>query len=171
MTKKGSKRNRKDPDVAKVVNEIGYEVEQVLKSHNEEKYFEEIILLYSLIENLLKFSVFVKIFWGKVAEKELSKEEAVKLSGFCWRLSFYDALNIGLSLDVIDFDLYKAIEKVKDERNDVIHQLWIYEHRRNPVELKKQLEMLARVGKQLAAISARLTNQIGVEELLKIRLS
>lgn len=173
MAKKRSKTDREDIDIEKMVNEVGYEVEKVLKSHNEEKYFEEIIVLYNLIENLLKYSVFLKIFREKINEEGLSREELLKMSGFCWRLGFHDALNIGLCVGVIEFGLYKRIEKVKKERNDVIHQLWIYEHRRDAVELRGRLEMLARVEKQVAGITAQLAAEITaeglVERLLKIR--
>ena len=164
-------KQKDDFNIVKIVNKIGEEVEKVLKSHNVEKYFEEIMLLYSLIENLLKWLVFVKIFWEKMGEKELDKEELGKLRPFCRQLRFYDALNIGLSMKLIDFNLYKKMDKVRKERTDVTHQLWIYEHRRNPLELRKTLEMLAGVAKELAKISARLTNQIGVEGIYKISLS
>lgn len=159
-----------DLDIRKTVNEIGEEVEQVLESRNKEKYFEEIILLYSLIENLLKWSVFVKIFREKIDERELSKEELITLSDFCRKLTFYNALNVSLSVKLTDFNLYKKIDKVRNERNDVIHQLWIYNRRRNPLVLKKTLEMLAGVAKQLARITSRLTDEIGVEEIYKIGL-
>lgn len=173
MENKRSKTYKEDIDIKKVANEVVYEVEEVLKSHNEEKYFEEIIVLYNLIENLLKYTVFLKIFREKINEEGLSKEELLKMSGFCWRLGFHDALNIGMCVGVIEFGLYMRIEKVKKERNDVIHQLWIYEHRRDATELRGRLEMLARVGRQVAGITEELADEITaeglVERLLKIR--
>lgn len=141
-----------------------------MESRNKEKYFEEIILLYSLIENLLKWSVFVKIFREKIDEKELSKEELITLSDSCRKLTFYNALNISLFVKLTDFNLYKKIDKVRNERNNVIHQLWIYDHRRNPLVLRKTLKMLAGVAKQLASTANRLTDEIGVEEIYKISL-
>lgn len=169
MTKKRSRAMQNDFDIVKTVNEIGEEVEQVLESHNEKKYFEEIMLLYSLIENLLKWLIFVKAIW-EIEEEKHADEEWSKLYSFCGGLNFYTALNIGLSLKLIGFNLYKKIDKVRKERNDVAHQLWIYEHRRNPLELRKTLEMLTRIAKQLAKILEKLTNEIGVEEVYKLRL-
>jgi hypothetical protein len=59
---------------------------------------------------------------------------------------------------------------VIDERNDVVHQLWIYEHRSNARVLRKTLEMLAKVARQLARASLRVTNEIGLEEVYEIEL-
>lgn len=169
-------------DIVRIVNGIGEEVELVLKSHNEEKYFEEIMLLNSLIENLLKWSAFVKILWerGKeiklhksVEEKRLQQmlDEVEKLGSFYKRLDFYSALNIGLSINLIGFNLYKRIDKVRIERNNVTHQLWIYGNRRNSLVLRKTLERLAGVARQLARITDQLTDEIGVEEVYKMSLA
>jgi hypothetical protein len=155
--------------IVEVVNRIGEEVERVLGSYTEEKYFEEIMLLYSLIENLLKWSLFVKIFWDRM-DKEPNGKELTKLSSFCGDLSFYNALNMGLSLKLIDFTLYNKMDKVRLERNDIIHQLWIYDHRSNPVVLRKTLEKLATVAKQLTSVVSQLTNEIGVEGIYKLKL-
>ena len=81
--------------------------------------------MYSFIENLLKWLVFVKIMWMK-ADKELSRKEMKELEKFCKHLRFYDALEAGLMIDLVDFNLYKRINDVRKERNDVLHQFWIY---------------------------------------------
>jgi len=163
-------KQKDDFNIVKVVNEIGKEVSQVLKHNNEEKYFEEIMLLYSLIENLLKWTVFMKISWDRRGDKELSRKDLDNLRYFCKQLRFYDALNIGLFVELIGLNLYKEIDKVKEERTDVTHQLWIYEHRRDPVELRKTLEMLAGVASKLVKISESLGKEIGGTEIYKRRL-
>jgi len=159
-----------DFHIFETVNRIGEEVDEVLKRHSVEKYFEEILLLYSLIENLLKWSVFVKILWDRTAKKDLGKQELFKLRGFCRGLRFSDALNVGLSLGLVDFDLYEKIDEVRTERTDVTHQLWIYEHRGKPVELRKNLEMLRRASKELIKVAEKLGRKIGVERIYQIRL-
>ena len=157
-------------NIIETVNKIGEEVEEILKRNNVAKYFEEILLLYSLIENVLKWSVFVKILWEKTEETELGEEELKKLRSFCRGLRFSDALNIGLSLKLIDFGLYKKIDEVRTERTDVTHQLWIYEHRRNPMELRKNLEMLEGASKELVKVAEKMGAEIGVERIYQIIL-
>jgi len=156
-------------DITQAINEIAEEINSVLNSRNKEKYFEEIVLLYSFIENLLKWLVFVKILWKKPGE-ELTHEEVNKLKSFCKRLNFYNALNVSYSIDLIDSNLYSGIDKVRDERNNVIHQFWIYSHRNNLLVLRKKLEKLARVANQLVGIFNQLTREVGVEEVYKIFL-
>jgi len=58
-------------DITRSINEIAEEINLVLNSRSKERYFEEIIMLYSFIENLLKWLVFVKILWQK-SDKELT---------------------------------------------------------------------------------------------------
>ena len=128
MAKKSTRKEY--ADITQVINEIAEEINSVLNSCNKEKYFEEIVLLYSFIENLLKWLVFVKILWRKTGE-ELTREEVNKLESFCKRLNFYNALNVAYSIDLIDSNLYRGIDAVREERNDVIHQFYIYTHRNN----------------------------------------
>jgi len=156
-------------NIVQTVNDIGEEVDSVLELRNKGKYFEEIVLLYSLIENLLKWSVFMKIIWGK-SDRQLHPDEVDKLRSFCRRLDFRTALNTGLSLDLIDLSLYKRMNRIRKERNDVIHQLWIYDNRRNWVILRRTLERLARVAREMAKVTNHLTDEIGIEEIYKIAL-
>lgn len=156
-------------NIVRTVNDIGEEVDLVLESRNKEKYFEGIVLLYSFIENLLKWLIFVKIIWGK-SDRVLHPDEVEKLRSFCRRLDFFTALNAGLSLDLIDLSLYRRIDRVRRERNDLIHQLWIYDNRRNSVILRKILERLARVARRMAEVMEQLTSVIGVEDIYEIAL-
>jgi hypothetical protein len=171
MKKKGSKEQKGDFDIVKTVNEIGREVGEILESSREEKYFEEIMLLYSLIENLLKWLIFVEICRGKNwGEDELNKKDIGNLRHFCGQLRFYDALNVGLSIHLISVELYGEMEKVRKERSDVTHQLWIYQHRREPIKLRKDLEMLVGVAKKLAGVTERIINEVDTYEVQKMRL-
>jgi len=160
---------KKYNNITQTINDIAEEINSVLNSRNKEKYFEKIILLYSFIENVLKWLVFIEILWEK-ADKELPQEEVDKLRSFCVELSFYNALNIALSINLIDFKLYKRINAIRKERNNVIHQFWIYRQRNNLLVLRKKLEKLARVSNQLVGIFNQLTQEIGVEEIYEIFL-
>jgi len=156
-------------DIVEAINSIGEEIESVLQSRDKEKYFQSIILLYSLIENVLIWSVFVKAVWEKSRE-QLSAEQMNRLHSFCQRLNFYTALNMALFMDLIDFGLYRRIDAIRNERNDVVHQLWLYAHRQDPFVLRKRLEKLARIASGLAKIVEQLTDEIGVDDIRKIIL-
>jgi hypothetical protein len=156
-------------DITRSINEIAEEINLVLNSRSKERYFEEIIMLYSFIENLLKWLVFVKILWQK-SDKELTQKEANKLRSFCKKLNFYNALYMAFSIDLIDFSLYKRIDMIREERNNVIHQFWMYSHRNNLLVLRKKLEKLAGVASQLVGIFNQLTQEVGVDEVYEIFL-
>jgi len=153
--------------IVQIINEVAEEINSILNNMNKKRYFEGITLLYSFIENILKWMVFVKILWGK-ANRELSQKEVEKLKSFCKNLKFYNALNIALSVDLIDFELYEKINSIRKERNNVIHQFWIYSHRNNFLVLRKKLEKLAKVANELVEIFNRLTQEIGIEEVYEI---
>ena len=162
-------------NIVEIINGIGEEVESVLETRNKEKYFEEIMLLYSLVENLLKWLIFMKAIWGRTQKGVDISQKAYlgawgKLEDFCRNLSFYYALNIGLALDAIDPTLYKKLDQVRKERNDISHQLWILSKRQNKLVLRKNLEKLANVTKQLCQVTQQLTDQMGVEEIYTFKL-
>ena len=156
-------------DITQSINEIAEEINLVLNSRSKERYFEEIIMLYSFIENLLKWLVFVKILWQK-SDKELTQKEANKLRSFYKKLNFYNALYMAFSIDLIDFSLYKRIDMIREERNNVIHQFWMYSQRNNLLVLRKKLEKLAGVANQLVGIFNQLTQEVGVDEVYEIFL-
>ncbi len=54
------------------------------------------------------------------------------------------------------------------ERNNVVHQLWIYRHRHNPLVIRKKLEKLALVTNDLVGVSNRILERIGVNEILEL---
>lgn len=154
------------------INEIGAEIDSILENRDKEKYFESILLLYSLIEDLLKWSVFVKVLVRKENVDELpSKKEFLSMYSFCKNLSWYTALNIGLSVDLIDFDLYRRVDKMRRDRNDIIHKLWVHKHRKNFSALRRRLEGTTRVSKQVVKIVNQLADESGAEELYNMILA
>lgn len=165
-----SKAEKPKGDITDIISSIGEEINSVLNTSREEQYFYGIILLYSLIENLLKWLVYLKILWDK-SRKKMSVEEAREIQSFCKGLTFYEVLRIGISTDVINFRLYKEIDNVRSERNDVVHQLWIYEQRKNFLVLRKKLEEFSRIANELIGIFNRLTGEITVDEVYEIFLA
>jgi hypothetical protein len=162
------KRNKYN-DITQAINKIADEVNSVLNNCCKLKYFEDIILLYSFIENLLKWLLFVKTLWEK-AQEQLTQDELTRLRFSCKSLSFHKALNKALEIKLINSRLYKRVDSVRKERNNVIHQFWVYTHRANLVVLRKKLEKLARVANELVAIFNRLTKKVGVDEVYEIFL-
>jgi len=159
-------------DIRDVINKTAEEVNAVLDGRIEEKYFDNIVLLYSFIENLLKWSIYVRIHWEKSKlVKEMSKKEFDRVEQFCRNLHFYNSLQIALLIDLVDFDLYQRIDKVRCDRNDIIHQLWMYAHRSDLKELRTHLENLAGVANELVGLCNRLTQEIGVDEVWQMALS
>ena len=115
----------------------------------------------------MKWLVFVKTLWKK-ADKELPQEGVDKLQSFCKKLNFYNALSVAVFIDLVDFNLHKRLDAIRQERNNMIHQFWIYSQRNNSLVLRKKLEKLARVTNQLVGIFNQLTKEVGVEEVYEI---
>ena len=90
--------------------------------------------------------------------------------GICKNLTFHNALNIGFAIDLFDRDLFQKIESIRGERNNILHQLWIYEHWNKVSVLRKRLENLAKVSNELVGIFNGLTGEIGIEAIYKMFL-
>lgn len=155
-------------DITETINNIADEIDSVLNDRKTEKYFDGIVLLYSFIENLLKWLVFVKLLWE--ANRVLTDEETKTLQQFCKRLTFYNAQHIAFSVSIIDWRLFKRIDAIRQERNDVLHQFWLYAHRSNNLVLRKKLEKVAGVASALVESFNNLTQEIGLDEVYEIIL-
>ena len=164
---KNKNTNKNNKNIADVVNQIRVEVNIDLDEKRKEKYFQDVVLLYSFIENILKWLIFNKILWDK-STRELDTQEVYSLSNFIKNSSFYLSLRIALSINLISFELYKKIEKVKSDRNNLVHQMWIYEHRNNFRIIRKKLEELADISSQLTIIINKLVKKIGISDVLNI---
>lgn len=151
-------------DMVDITSEIAEETNSILNERCTERYFEQIVLLYSFIENLLKWLVFIKILWDKTEKGSIVKQLG-KVKKFCKRLTFINALNMAYSIDLIDFKLYEKLDSIREERNDIVHQLWIYTHRDNKLVLRKKLEKLAHTANKLVGIFNKLTDEIGVDDV------
>jgi hypothetical protein len=85
-----------ETNVADVINTIAAEVNMVLNKRQKEQYFDKVVLLYSFIENLLKWIVYIDIVWHQTKRYHKSnilvtEEEEKDIRKFCKRLRFYDA--------------------------------------------------------------------------------
>jgi len=160
--------NKSDFNIADVINKIAEEINETLEDRHKDKYFEDVVLIYSFMENVLKWLVFIKIMWDK-SDRLLSLDEINSVRNFSKDLSFYNALRMAIVLDIIDMKLYKRIDDARKERNDVIHQFWLYAHRGNKLVLRKKLEKLARIAGNLVGHMNDLVEDIGLDETLDIK--
>lgn len=72
-----------------------------------------------------------------------------------------------MAIGRIDYRLYRKLDGIRDERNDVIHRLWIYLHRQNRAVIRKKLEKLALVADELVGVCNKLVDEVGVDEILE----
>ena len=167
----GSVNQSHDFDIVETLNKISEEVNYVLNSNEKSKYFECVIVLFSLVENLIKWLIFVNILWTKSKEEiEMSQKEIRQLIRFCEDLSFKNASLMALSFNIIDFSLHKKIDKLRKDRNMLIHRCWEDKDMRHYAKLRKRLERLAEVSNELIGIFNKLTEEIGVDEVYNIQL-
>jgi len=163
-----SKRGARKLDMVDLINELGDEINRVLNTGNKQRYFECVILLYSFVENLLVWLLYVKTLWEMHSKPaEISSKELDDTERFFQRLSFYNSTWMALSTKLIDLDLWRRIDKLRKERNNMIHQLWLYEHRGDTSQLRKKLEELASAANDLVSIFKRLTKKVGVDEVYR----
>jgi len=156
-------------DIMEAINDIADEINTILDHCREEQYLYGVILLYSFIEDLLKWLLFVKLLWDK-SIRFLPDEEIERLQQYCKGLSFYNAQQITFAVGVVDWGLFSRIDTIRSERNDFVHQFWLHAHREDPSALRRKLESLAAVANDLVGIFNDLTENIGVNEVFEIFL-
>jgi hypothetical protein len=155
------------PNIIDAINDIAEEINTTLNDRLKDRYFDGVVLLFSFIENLLKSMVYVKLLWSK-SDRMIRADEVKAVRQYCKGLSFYDAQQVALALDLIDMKLYKRIDAIRKERNDVIHQFWLYVHRGNRLVLRKKLEKLAGVASSLVDSFNTLSDEVGVLDLIDV---
>ncbi len=158
-------------DMTDAINLLADEINVTLNTNRTEKYFESVILLYSFVENLLVWLLYINTLWEIYSKPvKISSKDMEDAERFFQRLSFYNSIWMALSTKLIDISLWRRIDKLRRERNSIVHQLWLYEHRGDTSQLRKKLEELAGVANDLVGIFKRLTKKIGVDEVYRIIL-
>ncbi len=153
------------PNIIDAVDDIGQDINAVLNNRQKDRYFDSIVLMYSFIENLLKSMVYVELMWNK-SSRILPPEEVKTARQYCKKMNFFEALQTSFLLDLIDWKLYKRIDAVRNERNDIIHQFWLYAHRGNRLVLRKKLEKLTGVASNLVGSFNKLSKKVGVMDII-----
>ena len=119
--------------------------------------------MYSTIENVLKWLVFVKVLWDK-SDRLLRQSETESLKAFCNRQDFYSALNLGLATGLIKHALFQRIDGIRRERNDILHQCYLFTHRRNHRVLRAKLKKVVSVAEELFTVLNNLIAETGADD-------
>ncbi|MCX6688871.1 MAG: hypothetical protein NTZ39_04150 [Methanoregula sp.] len=172
-----SKKTESKPHLLKILKKIGENLKSVLDENKEDEYFENIILNYSLIENLLKYSIYLKMTWNLTeiqSGQSVSREELLKkfksARDFCKNLSFYQAGELALGINLIEYPLYQKVSQIRKSRNNLIHQYWLFEYQKNPKKLKVILEGDIEASKEIVRILLTLQKEIGSEGVFDISI-
>lgn len=146
------------------LNNIGDEVNSVLNGNKVERYFECIIMLDGLLEYLTKWLTFVKILWDK-SKNEIRDGEAQTLRNFFTESSYATNLYLCYSTSLIDYPVFQELLRLKNQRNDFVHDFWLLSSQTLPSELREELEKLAHAANALVGIFNKLTEEVGVDEV------
>ncbi len=146
------------------VNKLAAYINTVLNRKRKTQYFESIALLHSFIEDLLKWLVFIQILWNKSKKGAIPDGEFEQLKQYCNQLSFYQLLNTGLCIDLLTHSLFRRLDQVRLERNQLVHQYWLYVHKGKAHILRKKLEKLAGVASTLVGKLNSLVEKTGIDE-------
>src|SRR5271157_3008892 len=103
---------RREYKLTNAVERVENEIRSILSKRQSTRYFEGIVLMYSLIENVLKWLVFLKILWDK-SGRALPPRETESLRQFCNQQDFYSALNLALITGLIKHALFRRIDLVR----------------------------------------------------------
>lgn len=187
-------------DIRDVVNNIGVEVEEIIKNERSPEYYGATVVLYSLIENLLKFLLCRKICWdlcegeatllnpkynryyplyfyarikrylkyifNKIFRKSQSATldlEFGKIAVQIQRYKFYKTINEAKKFELIDANLANKIHELRQMRNAVIHDAYMFEKRNDPVVMGKILLKAHSATVELISIYKRLMDEIDVD--------
>ena len=157
------------PNIIDVTNRIGEEVTATLENSNSELYYQETALVYSLVENLLKFLVATKDCWDKTSTKVDEAENKEKKTGITVPdeelkvdfevlrnkakvLKFNNAINRAYSLKLITDEQKEKLHTFRKERNDLVHQLYLFDNRNDPTIMKGKLLEAEAIAKELTEV-------------------
>lgn len=159
-------------NIIDVVNQIGEEVEKSLKENATNEFFKLTLLLYSLTENLLKYLVATQICWDESC-KQVDKEDEgkvytpdfIKIRETAKDYSFSVAIDKAKSLGLISEDLASRLHELRKERNDLIHELYLFQKRNDAEFMRKNLIKAEKIMMELVEIFEFLIyEEIGVDE-------
>ncbi len=166
-------------NIIDVINSLGKEVEDVIDNKKTTEYFKYTIILYSVTENFLKFLVATQECWdesGKQIEKSDKGQtydvDFGNIREKAKNYRFKNAIDKAKAQKLIPDELYAKIDKVREERNDFIHELWIFSERDNAEVMLKMLLNIRSIVIELTRIFEKLVyDEIGLgseDDFLKL---
>lgn len=161
--------DKKDINIISIINNIGDRVDKAIKNRDDREYLECLLILYNLIEYMLKWAVFFEGLW-RYADTTSNQKNFHKQWGewqnFCSkRMQFYTANNIAMSMGIIDFQMYQRLDDIRAKRNDLIHKLIIHTQTKNAKDMHTKLTNASDIAKKLAEIVDDLIIKIGFDEI------
>lgn len=142
-----------DKNVIDFISDAWKEVAEILNRKKNDKYFYAILLCFTLIEDTLRLTVFTQLAMEIVPTGEKSdvigKREYFYYQDYFMKYfretDFYNLIRWALALKIIDSKLFKELDKTRDERNNLVHKLYLEKKRKNNVYLRKKLEFYGRI--------------------------
>lgn len=89
------------------INSLSESINAILDNKQKEKYFESIVVLYSFIEDVMKWLVLMQIIWNKSEKRVMPAGQLEEIIKFCNRLNFDNLLQIGNSIGLLDYSFFK----------------------------------------------------------------
>jgi hypothetical protein len=159
-------------NIIEVVNQIGDEVEQSLTNNDINEFFKQTILLLSLTENLLKYLVATKICWDESCIQSEKSDKGEEYSVDFGEIrdkakdySFNVTIDRARALGLISEDLKNRLHELRKERNDLIHELYLFQERNDAEFMRENLIRVKGIVMELTAIFEELIyEEIGVDE-------
>lgn len=157
-------------NIIETINQIGVEVDQSLKKNDSNEFFKQSLLLYSLIENLLKYLVATKICWDESCKQmdNQNKDQEYTIDFEIIKnkakdYSFSVTIDKARALGLLSNDLKNRLHELRKERNDLIHELYLFQQRNNIEFMRENLIKLKDIIMELIPIFENLIfNDIGV---------
>jgi len=156
-------RRRRLYKLTNAVTRVENDVKAILARRQSARYFEGIVLMYSLIENILRWLVFLKVVWDK-SDRVIPSPELESLKQFCNQQDFHSALNTALAIGLLKHSLFRKVDRIRVERNDALHQFYLFIHRRNNRVLRAKLTRLLTVAEELFGVFNALVIETGADD-------
>lgn len=142
-------------NIINITNQIGKEVTHTLRWRKHRLYYQETVLLFSLCENMLKYMVAMKKAWdinsdlvdeldarearGEVVSEDDREFDFGAIRQKAAKLTFAKAISEAHALMLIPEDLKDRLETFRMHRNDIVHELYLFNNRNKPQIMRQEL--------------------------------
>jgi len=149
-----------DKNVIDFISDGWEEVSGIVNENKKDKYFYAILLCFTLIEDTLRLAVFTQLAMEIVPVGEKSdvvgKREYFYYQDYFMNYfrgtDFYNLIRWSLAFKIIDSKTFKDLDKVRDDRNNLVHKLYLEKKRKNNAYLRRKLESYGRICYQILKI-------------------